>query len=185
MKLLIEEELGVKVLGYVPKLTDLNLESRHLGLDVYKRQAVSMVVGRDTEVLDDIGVTKAAVETVAENASDGVIAPLLFLMIGGAPLGLSLIHIFRKADLLIGARRMLDTVQTKGADPAFYEGKQEFAAYEPRKIADYLELHPEYGRAVILLSGDIGFYSGAKKLYEVLDPQNYEVKSLCGISRCV
>ena len=39
------------------------------------RFAVSMVVGRDTEVLDDIGVTKAAVETVAENASDGVIAP--------------------------------------------------------------------------------------------------------------
>ena len=51
------------------------------------RFAVSMVVGRDTEVLDDIGVTKAAVETVAVNASDGVIAPLLFLMIGGAPLG--------------------------------------------------------------------------------------------------
>lgn len=51
------------------------------------RFAVSMVVGRDTEVLDDIGVIKAAVETVAENASDGVIAPLLFLMIGGAPLG--------------------------------------------------------------------------------------------------
>ena len=91
----------------------------------------------------------------------------------------------RKADLLIGARRMLDAVQTKGADPAFYEGKQEFAAYEPRKIADYLELHPEYGRAVILLSGDIGFYSGAKKLYEALDPQNYEVKSLCGISSVV
>ncbi len=51
------------------------------------RFAVSMVVGRDTEVLDDIGVTKAAVETVAENASDGVIAPLLFLMIGGSPVG--------------------------------------------------------------------------------------------------
>ena len=91
----------------------------------------------------------------------------------------------RKADLLIGARRMLDAVQTKGADPAFYEGKQEFVAYEPRKISDYLELHPEYSRAVILLSGDIGFYSGAKKLYEVLNPQNYEVKSLCGISSVV
>lgn len=51
------------------------------------RHAVSMVVGRDTEVLDDIGVTKAAVETVAENTSDGIIAPLLFLVIGGAPFG--------------------------------------------------------------------------------------------------
>ncbi len=50
------------------------------------RYAVSMIVGRDTESLSDIGVTKAAVETVAENASDGVIAPMLFMAIGGAPL---------------------------------------------------------------------------------------------------
>ena len=51
------------------------------------RKAVSMIVGRDTDRLDETGVAKAAVETVAENASDGVIAPLLFLAIGGAPLG--------------------------------------------------------------------------------------------------
>lgn len=51
------------------------------------RKAVSMIVGRDTESLDAEGVTKAAVETVAENTSDGVIAPLLCLLIGGAPLG--------------------------------------------------------------------------------------------------
>ena len=46
-----------------------------------------MIVGRDTENLTAEGVTKAAVETVAENTSDGVTAPLLFLLIGGAPLG--------------------------------------------------------------------------------------------------
>jgi adenosylcobinamide-phosphate synthase len=51
------------------------------------RRAVSMIVGRDTARLDDAGVTRAAVETVAENASDGVVAPLFFLAIGGAPLG--------------------------------------------------------------------------------------------------
>lgn len=51
------------------------------------RYAVSMIVGRDTEALDETGVTKAAVETVAENTSDGVIAPLLFLAVGGAVLG--------------------------------------------------------------------------------------------------
>ena len=51
------------------------------------RQAVSRIVGRDTQVLSMEGVTKAAVETVAENTSDGVIAPLLFLAVGGAPLG--------------------------------------------------------------------------------------------------
>ncbi len=51
------------------------------------RYAVSMIVGRDTERLDDAAVTRAAVETVAENTSDGIVAPLLFLAIGGAPLG--------------------------------------------------------------------------------------------------
>ena len=51
------------------------------------RYAVSMIVGRDTQRLDDAGVTRAAVETVAENCSDGVVAPLLFLAFGGAPLG--------------------------------------------------------------------------------------------------
>ena len=43
------------------------------------RKAVSMIVGRDTDSLDEAGVTKAAVETVAENTSDGVIAPWLCL----------------------------------------------------------------------------------------------------------
>ena len=52
------------------------------------RHAVSRIVGRDTERLDEEGVIRAAVETVAENASDGVIAPLCFLMLGGAPLGM-------------------------------------------------------------------------------------------------
>ena len=52
------------------------------------RRAVSMIVGRDTDVLDEKGVARAAVETVAENTSDGVIAPLLFLAIGGGPLGM-------------------------------------------------------------------------------------------------
>ena len=51
------------------------------------RHAVSMIVGRDTARLDDAGVTRAAVETVAENTSDGVVAPMLFLALGGAPLG--------------------------------------------------------------------------------------------------
>ena len=51
------------------------------------RQAVSMIVGRDVSRLDEAGVARAAVETVAENTSDGVVAPLVFLAIGGAPLG--------------------------------------------------------------------------------------------------
>ena len=50
------------------------------------RRAVARIVGRDTQNLTAAGVTRAAVETVAENASDGVIAPLLYRLLGGAPL---------------------------------------------------------------------------------------------------
>jgi len=51
------------------------------------RKHVSMIVGRDTPGLDRDGIIRAAVETVAENASDGVGAPLLYIMLGGAALG--------------------------------------------------------------------------------------------------
>ncbi|MCM1334634.1 MAG: adenosylcobinamide-phosphate synthase CbiB [Bacteroides sp.] len=51
------------------------------------RKAVSMIVGRDTERLDEAGIVRAAVETVAENTSDGVTAPLIFISLGGAALG--------------------------------------------------------------------------------------------------
>ncbi len=50
------------------------------------RYAVSMIVGRDTKALSEEGVIKATVETVAENTSDGVIAPMLYMAIGGVPL---------------------------------------------------------------------------------------------------
>ena len=51
------------------------------------RHAVSMIVGRDTGRLDETGVAKAAIETVAENTSDGVIAPMLYTALGGPVLG--------------------------------------------------------------------------------------------------
>jgi len=52
------------------------------------RRAVSRIVGRDTAGLSAAGVARAAVETVAENFSDGVIAPMLYMLLGGAPLAL-------------------------------------------------------------------------------------------------
>ncbi|OPX45729.1 cobalamin biosynthesis protein CbiB [Ruminiclostridium hungatei] len=51
------------------------------------RKYLSWIVGRDTKDLTEEGITKAAVETVAENTTDGVIAPLIFMIIGGAPAG--------------------------------------------------------------------------------------------------
>lgn len=53
------------------------------------RDALSLIVGRETEKLEEPEVIRATVETVAENASDGVIAPLLFLAVGGAPLAMA------------------------------------------------------------------------------------------------
>ncbi len=55
---------------------------------VDKRLKLSYIVGRDTTHLDETGVIKATVETIAENTTDGVIAPMIFMLIGGAPLGL-------------------------------------------------------------------------------------------------
>jgi len=59
---------------------------KYEGLEA-SRKAVSMIVGRDTNSLDETGVAKAAIETVAENTSDGVIAPMLFTALGGPALG--------------------------------------------------------------------------------------------------
>ena len=76
--------LATKALKDEPMKVYTALESGDLEKS---RHAVSMIVGRDTARLDDAGVTRAAVETVAENTSDGVVAPMLFLALGGAPLG--------------------------------------------------------------------------------------------------
>lgn len=65
------------------------------------RYQVSMLVGRDTEELDSDGVAKAAIETVAENASDGVVAPLFWLMIGG-PVGGLLYKAVNTMDSMVG-----------------------------------------------------------------------------------
>ena len=58
------------------------------GLDA-GRTAVARIVGRDTAALSKEGVIKATVETVAENFSDGVLAPMIYMLIGGAPLALA------------------------------------------------------------------------------------------------
>lgn len=56
---------------------------------VQARKSLGMIVGRDTGNLDEVGITRATVETVAENISDGIIAPLFYFAIGGVPLALA------------------------------------------------------------------------------------------------
>lgn len=67
------------------------------------RQAVSMIVGRDTAVLDRAGVARSAIESAAENLSDGVIAPAFWFLLGGLP-ALLLYKITNTADSMIGHR---------------------------------------------------------------------------------
>ena len=70
--------------------------------DVEKaREAVSMIVGRDTAVLDSAGIARTAIETVAENASDGVVAPFLFMALFG-PAGGMLYKAVNTMDSMIG-----------------------------------------------------------------------------------
>lgn len=67
------------------------------------RAAVSMIVGRDTAVLDRAGVARSAIESAAENLSDGVIAPAFWFLLGGLP-ALLLYKITNTADSMIGHR---------------------------------------------------------------------------------
>ena len=67
------------------------------------RHAVSMIVGRDTAVLDRSGVARSAIESAAENLSDGVIAPAFWFLVGGLP-ALMLYKITNTADSMIGHR---------------------------------------------------------------------------------
>ena len=78
----------------------------------------------------------------------------------------------RNCDCMIGAKRMLDAA-------ADY-GKPGFAEIAPRKIADCMEAHPEYRRFAIVMSGDSGFYSGAKKLLPLLKTD--QVRVIPGLS---
>lgn len=65
------------------------------------RRQVSQIVGRDPEQLDEAGVSRAAVESLAESSSDGVIAPLFWLVLGGLP-GIALYKAINTADSMVG-----------------------------------------------------------------------------------
>lgn len=98
--LLAQKELGRAVKAVADGLT-LSLSEG--------RAAVSHIVGRDPEALDESGVARAAVESLAESTSDGVIAPLFWLLIGGLP-GILLYKAVNTADSMVGHRteRYLD-----------------------------------------------------------------------------
>ena len=115
------------------------------------RKAVSMIVGRDTDKLDAEGVTKAAVETVAENTSDGIIAPMIFLAIGGPVLGM-IYKAVNTMDSMVGYRN---------------EEFGEFGFF-PAKTDDVLNYLPARISAVFMISAcSTGRDFDAKNAYRI------------------
>ena len=98
------------------------------------RQAVSRIVGRDTEPLSREGIIRAAVETVAENASDGVVAPLFYLFLGGPVLGF-----FYKA------------VNTMDSMTGYRNQKYQYFGRIPARLDDLLNLVPARLTALLLI----------------------------------
>jgi len=116
--------LYVESMKVYKHLKDQNLEEA--------RKAVSMIVGRDTECLNEKGIIKATIETVAENTSDGVIAPMLFTALGGPVLGF-VYKAVNTMDSMIGYKN----------DKYLYFGRaaarlDDFINYIPARVSAYL-----------------------------------------------
>ena len=134
------------------------------------RYAVSMIVGRDTASLDDAGVTRAAVETVAENTSDGVVAPLIFLVIGGAPLGF-----FYKA------------VNTMDSMLGYVEPPYKNIGLVPAKMDDVVNFIPSRLSALLMLAAgalmklDVknGWYIFKRDRFNHASPNSAQTESVC------
>ena len=134
------------------------------------RQAVSMIVGRDTAALDDAAVTRAAVETVAENTSDGVVAPMVYLAIGGAPLGF-----FYKA------------VNTMDSMLGYVEMPYKNIGLVPAKMDDVLNFLPARLSALLmLLAGCLlkldvknGWKIFKRDRYNHASPNSAQTESVC------
>lgn len=115
------------------------------------RQVVSMIVGRDTRSLTEEGVTKAAVETVAENTSDGIIAPLFYMMIGGAVGGFAYKAI-NTMDSMVGYKN--EKYQYFGTAAALLD---DVVNYIPARISGWLMVLAAY---LLNMNG-----KNAKKIY--------------------
>lgn len=134
------------------------------------RKYLSWIVGRDTENLKPVQITKAAVETVAENTSDGVIAPLIFMVIGGAPLA-----------FLYKAVNTLDSMIGYKNDKYMYFGR--FAA----KLDDVLNFLPAILSAYLMIAASfiLGLnFKNAVKIYKRdrhnhSSPNSAQTESVC------
>ena len=124
------------------------------------RKNLSFIVGRDTHTLSQQGIIKATVETVAENLSDGVIAPLFFMCIGGPALGMAYKAI-NTLDSTIGYRN----------DEYEFFGK--FAA----RLDDAVNMIPARIAALLMILGSVCIRADAKGAIQVYMRDRYKHKS--------
>lgn len=136
------------------------------------RKAVAMIVGRDTAVLDGTGVAKAAIETVAENTSDGVIAPMLYTALGGPVLGF-LYKAVNTMDSMIGYKneKYLNFGRTAAKS-------DDVCNYLPARISAYLMIAAAY------LGGSDFSGKGAYRIYKRdrrnhASPNSAQTESVC------
>ena len=159
-------------------IKDLRVES----MRVYKalkaddlsgaRQAVSMIVGRDVDSLDEEGIAKAAIETVAENTSDGCIAPMIYTAIGGPILGF-LYKAVNTMDSMVGYKN--DRYINFGRYAARLD---DIVNYIPSRISAYIMI------AASFLSGKSYDGKNAYKIYKRdchkhSSPNSAQTESVC------
>ncbi|MDC7294519.1 adenosylcobinamide-phosphate synthase CbiB [Butyrivibrio sp. DSM 10294] len=136
------------------------------------RKAVSMIVGRDTECLDEAGVTRAVVETIAENTSDGVIAPLIFTFIGGPVLGL-----------------LYKAINTMDSMVGYHNTRYEYFGKAAAKLDDVANYIPSRLSALFMIlatlfGGKNYSFKGAAKIfkrdrYNHKSPNSAQTESVC------
>ena len=134
------------------------------------RKFLSYIVGRDTKNLDDKSIIKAAIETVAENTSDGVIAPLIFILIGGAPLGF-LYKSINTLDSMVGYKNK--KYINIGRFSAIAD---DFANYIPARISAYIMI---LASMILKLDFRNAYKIYKRDRYNHLSPNSAHTESVC------
>ncbi|MEG2295680.1 MAG: adenosylcobinamide-phosphate synthase CbiB [Oscillospiraceae bacterium] len=134
------------------------------------RNYLSWIVGRDTQHLDAMKITKAAVETVAENTCDGVIAPLCFMAIGGAPLGF-LYKAVNTLDSMVGYKN--DSYLNFGRFSARLDDALNFF---PAIFSAYLLIISSF---ILKLDYKNAFYIYKRDRYNHASPNSGKTESVC------
>ena len=134
------------------------------------RKFLSYIVGRDVEKLNTSSIAKAAVETVAENTCDGGIAPMLFIIIGGAPLGF-MYKAINTLDSMVGYKN------SKYVNFGRFSAKADDAFnYIPSRISAYLMIAASY---VLRMDYKNAYKIFKRDRYNHKSPNSAQTESVC------